>query len=181
MFADVPFGNVQRSSWIDAAADTILAEGGGFPHHLTNGCCALAELALTEGIGNVPPTDKLSAKCRRHKREYYDARLHPWADHMSALAYAFGEERDGWTRVDDVKRAVMAADEYGESVEAKAATGVIRELCAHGYVEVRQGACRPVLPSLASHFHEVRGASPPDNEVVQAVQAALSGRGDQRE
>ena len=176
VFAGVEFRETRRSNWIDAAVGTILAESGDFPHHLTNGCSALAELVLDEGIGNTPPTIKLSERCREHKREYYDARLHPWANHITALAHAFGAERDGWTRMDDVQRTVMAADEFGQPVAAAAATRTIRELCAHGYVEVRQGACRPALPSLASHFQEVRRACAPDNEVVQAVQAALSGR-----
>ena len=176
VFAGVEFHETPRSNWVDAAVGTILAESGDFPHHLTNGCCALAELVLDEGIGNAPPTTKLSERCRQHKREYYDARLHPWANHITALAHAFGAERDGWTRMDDVQRTVMAADELGQPVAAEAATRTIRELCAHGYVEVRQGACRPALPSLASHFQEVRRACAPDNEVVQAVRAALSGR-----
>ena len=169
-----PFEGSRRSRWIGAAVDTILAESGDFPHHLTNGCCALAELVLSEGIGDAPPVVKLRDHCRERKREYYDARLHPWAAHMTALAYAFGVERKGWTRVGDIKRAIMAADEFGDSVAAKAAARAIRELCAHGFVEVRQGACRPVLPPLASHFHELRRVSSPDNEVVRAVRAALS-------
>ena len=76
------------------------------------------------------------------ERSYYDARLHAWANHMTALAYAFGVERNGWTKVGDIKRAIMAADEFGDPVEAKAASKAIRELRAHGYVEVSQGACR---------------------------------------
>ena len=171
-FAGAPFDEAQRSSWLGAAVETILAESGGFPHHLTNGCCALAELVLAEGIGDAPRTNKLRTLCRERKREYYDARLRPWTFHMTALAHAFGVERDGWTKVGDIKRAIMAADEFGDSVPAEAATKAIRELCAQGYVEVRQGAGRPVLPSLASHFDELRRASS-DNDVVRAVQAAL--------
>ena len=179
-FGDSPFDNAQRSKWIGAAVDTILAESGDFPHHLTNGCCALAQLVLDEGIGDAPPVNKLRDQCREHKREYYDARLHPWAGHITALAYAFGVKRNGWTKVGDIKRAIMAADEFGESVAAKIATRAIRELCAHGFVEVRQGACRPVLPSLDSHFDEVRRVSSPDNEVVRAIRAALSVGDDSR-
>ena len=173
-FADVPFDTAWRSKWIGAAVDAILAESGDFPHHLTNGCAALAELVLREGIGDAPPANQLRDRCREHKREYYDARLHAWANHMTALAYAFGVERNGWTKVGDIKRAIMAADEFGDPVEAKAASKAIRELRAHGYVEVSQGVCRPVLPSLAAHFHELRRVSSSDNEVVLAVRAALS-------
>ena len=172
--ADVQFDAAWRSKWIGAAVDAILAESGDFPHHLTNGCAALAELALREGIRDAPPASQLRDRCREHKREYYDARLHLWANHMTALAYAFGLERNGWTKVGDIKRAIMAADEFGDPVEAKAASNAIRELRAHGYVEVSQGACRPVLPSLAAHFHELRRVSSSDNEVARAVRAALS-------
>ena len=173
-FADVVFDEVQRSRWLGEAIATILAESGDFPHHLTNGCCALAELVLSEGIGDAPPANKLRDRCREHKREYYDARLTPWADHMTALAHAFGVEHNGWTKVGDIKRAIAAADEYGDSVDGKTATRVIKELRDNGYVEVRQGACRPVLPSLASHFQELRQASSSGNEVVRAVRVALS-------
>ena len=174
-FADVPFDDEARGSkWIGAAVDAILAESGDFPHHLTNGCAALAELVLREGIGDAPPANQLRDRCRKHKREYYDARLHLWANHITALAHAFSVERGGWTKVGDIKRALVAADEFGDPVEAKAASKAIRELRAHGYVEVSQGACRPVLPSLAAHFHELRRVSSSDNEVVRAVRAALS-------
>ena len=173
----VEFEETPRSRWIDGAANAILAESGDFPHHLTNGCCALAELVLAEGFGNSPPANELREKCRQHKRDYYDARLQPWEDHITALALAFGAEHEGWTKIEDLKRAVMAADEFGECVDANAARRTIRELSSHGYVQVHQGACRPALPSLASHFQEVRRASSMANEVVRAVQAALSNRG----
>ena len=129
---------------------------------------------LSEGIDDTPPANKLRDRCREHKREYYDARLTPWADHMTALAHAFGVEHDGWTKVGDVKRAIEAADEYGDSVDDKTATRVIKELRDNGYVEVRQGACRPALPSLTSHFQDMRRASSSENEVVRAVRVALS-------
>ena len=170
--ADGSFDAVRRSRWIDAAAATILAESANFPHHLVNGCRALAQIVLDEGIGDVPPVEKLRGKCREHKREYYDARLRPWTNHLTALAHAFGNGNNGWTTIGDVKRALMAADNFGDPVDARTATRTIKELCAHGYVETRQGACRPILPSLSSHFDEMRHLEVPDNEAVQAVRAA---------
>ena len=171
-FADDSPGKARRSRWIDAAAATILAESANFPHHLVNGCRALAHLVLDEGIGDVP-AEKLRDQCRAHRREYYDARLRPWANHMTALAHAFGSGNNGWTTIGDVKRVLMAADDFGDPVDAATATGTIKELCAQGYVEARQGVCRPVLPSLSSYFDEMRQVSVPDNEVVRAVRRAL--------
>ena len=89
-FDESSFDEVRRSRWINEAADTILAESANFPHHLVNGCRAIAQITLDEGIDDAPPTEKLREKCGEHKREYYDARLHPWAKHITALAYAFG-------------------------------------------------------------------------------------------
>ena len=167
---------VRRSRWIGAAAATIVAEGANFPHHLVNGCRALAEILLDEGVDDTPPAERLRDRCRAHKREYYDARLRPWANHLTALAHAFADENNGWTPIGDVKRVLMAADNFGDPVDASTATRTIKELCAQGYVETRQGACRPALPSLSSHFDELRHVRVPDNEVLQAIRAALANR-----
>ena len=145
-----------RREWVGAATAAILAESGNFPHHLANGCRALAEILLDEGIGDVPPVERLRDRCRDHRREYYDARLRRWAHHMTALAQAFSNEQDGWTPVADVKRALMAADDFGDPVDGGTATAILKELCANGYVEQYAGACRPVLPSLSSHFEAIR-------------------------
>ncbi len=155
-FADEAPGEVQRSRWIDSAATTILAESANFPHHLANGCRALAQIVLDQGVGDEPPTAKLRDLCREHKREYYDARLHRWANHMTALAHAFTADETAWTPIEDVVNTLMASDDFGKPVEQKAATAVIKELCASGYVERRMGVCRPVLPSLASHLKEMQ-------------------------
>ena len=151
--------DTRRDRWIDAAAATILAESTNFPHHLANGCRALAELALAEGIGEQPPA-RLRERCRGYRREYYDARLRPWAHHVTALARAFAREEDGWTPLADVQRALMAADDFGDPVDGRTATAILKELCANGYVERRAGACRPALPSLAAHLETVRRGSP---------------------
>lgn len=150
----------RRDQWIGAAAATILAESANFPHHLANGCRALAELALAEGIGEQPPA-RLRERCRACRREYYDARLHPWAHHVTALARAFRNEENGWTSLADVHRALMAEDDFGDPVDGRTATAILKELCANGYVERRMGACRPALPSLAAHLETVRRGLPP--------------------
>ena len=155
-FQNGPNDDARREQWIGTATTTILAESGNFPHHLANGCRALAAIVLDEGIGDKPPAERLRDRCREHRREYYDARLRPWAHHMTALAQAFSNEQDGWTPVADVKQALMAADDFGDPVDGETATRILKELCGNGYVEQHIGACRPVLPSLSSHFSTIR-------------------------
>lgn len=173
---DEPSGEGARRRWIAAAAATILAESANFPHHLANGCRALAQVALAEGIGEAPPTRELRSRCREHKRQYYDARLYPWAKHMTALVYAFAGDEAGWTRIEDIVLALKASDDFGRPVDEDTATTVVEELCASGYVERRMGVCRPALPSLAAYFTEVRRAATPRSGAAQAVRAALSER-----
>ena len=163
-FADSASGEGHRSRWIGAASATILAESANFPHHLANGCRALAQIVLDDGVGDQPPTEKLRDSCRVHKREYYDARLRAWADHMTALAHAFTSDEAAWTPIEDVVHTLMASDDFGKPVDKEAAATVIKELCASGYVERRMSVCRPVLPSLASHLKEMQNDLPPRGE-----------------
>ena len=176
--ADVAFENgtlseVRRSRWMGAISAAILAECANFPHHLANGCRALAHIVLDEGIDDAPPVEKLRESCREHKREYYDARLHPWARHQTALAHAFAGGDAEWTPIEDIVRALQASDDFGRPVDEDTAATVIEELCASGYVEQGMGVFRPVLPSLTSHFEEMQRNAPPRSKAVQAVRAAL--------
>ena len=174
--ADHPFdhGSIDRmAQWIGAAVDAILAESGNFPHHLANGCHALAEILLNEGIGDVPPVEKLRGLCRDHKREYYEARLRPWFDHTVALAHAFGRDPGAWTPYSDVKRALIASDNTGERVDASEASRIVKELRTCGYIEGNGGSCRPALPSLADHFKDMLRELAPDDEVAQTIRSAL--------
>ena len=170
-FDDGTSDEAGRERWTNAAAATILAESANFPHHLANGCRALANVALDEGIGDEPPAEKLRDKCKAYKREYYDAILQPWANHSTALSHALGDENGDWTPISDVKQALMASDDFGDPVDQRRATAILKQLCAIGYVEQRAGACRPVLPSLSSYFQDIRHGFAPDNEVAQAVRA----------
>ena len=171
------FDKGQRTKWIGDATAVILAESGNFPHHLTNGCCALAELVLDEGVADAPPVEQLRGQCREHKREYYATRLQPWARHTMALAHAFAGEVGCWTPMDDVMAALMASDNRGRPVDEEAALAVVDGLCATGFIEQGVGSLRPLLPSLWSHFQAVRQEAPPDNKVVRAVRMALPVRG----
>ena len=179
--ADFAFGSkssdeAHRSRWIGAASAPILAECANFPHHLANGCRAFAQIALDEGIGDEPPVEKLRDLCRENKREYYEERLHAWAKHTTALAHALAGEETGWTPIEDVVLTLMASDDFGWPVDREAATAVIEELCASGYVERRMSVCRPVLPSLASHLNEMQRDAPPGSKTVQTIRAAVSDR-----
>ena len=159
-----------HETWIDTAANVILSESSNFPHHLANGCHALARIVLKNGIGPTPPVAELRAECRRHKRDYYDARLLPWEDHATALANAFADA--DWTPVDDVMRVLVAADEYGASVRWEKANAMLKALRTHGYVEFHAQSCRPALPSLASHFAALRREMDPRSQSVRAIQQA---------
>lgn len=169
IFNEEPIDRDQRSRWIDSAASAILNESANFPHHLTNGCRALARIVLDEGISKDPPIRKLRELCRTHRRQYYEARLEPWKANTTALAEVFGRESNEWVQVGDVKRALMASDDLGDPVDGQAASAIVRHLSANGYIEVSTGKCRPALPSLTSHFADIRRTLEADNEVVQAI------------
>ena len=163
----------ERSRWMGTATNAILKDSGNFPHHLANGCKALGRIVLAEGISREPPVAKLHEMCGKRRREYYDARLAPWRNHMTALAHGFGEAAGGWSSVADVVNAIMAADEYGMPVQRQTAIDALEGLREASLIEVRKGECRPVVPSMGSYFHELR-ADDQDNAVAKAVRAALS-------
>ena len=162
----------ETEEWTATAANVILTESSNFPHHLTNGCHSLARLLLKDGIGPEPPVAELQAECRRHKREYYDARLLPWEDHATALANAFFDADEGWTPVDNVIRVLMASDEFGAPVQREEANAMLKALRTQGYIEFHAQSCRPALPSLASHFAALRNEMDSRSQSVRAIQNA---------
>ena len=164
----------ERSQWIGTATNAIVKDSANFPHHLANGCKELGRIVLAEGIAREPPVGRLHEMCSKRRREYYDARLAPWRNHITALAYGFGEAATGWSSVADVVKAVRAADEYGMPVQQQTAIDVVEGLRDANLIEVRKGACRPVVPSMGSHFCELRSGDDQDNAVVSALRAALS-------
>lgn len=172
--ADVEFDEGERRQWIMSASAAILAGSANFPHHLANGCRALAEIALDEGIGDEPPVQRLREQCRAYRREYYDARLQPWANHTVALAHVLGGDGVGWVPLDRVMDALMSSDNRGRAVSEETAASIVDGLSASGDVDERHGQCRAALPSLASHFEEVRRDAAVDTRAVQAIRAAVT-------
>ena len=172
-FGHGAFDERERSRWIGAATNAILKDSANFPHHLANGCKALGRIVLAEGIAREPPVGRLHEMCGKRRREYYDACLAPWRNHMTALAHGFGEATGGWSSVADVVNAIMAADEYGMPVQRQTAIDVLDGLRDASLIEVSKGACRPVVPSMGSYFRELR-CDDQDNAVATALRAALS-------
>ena len=166
----------RREQWINTATNAILSQSANFPHHLTNGCISLAQILLKKGIGDEPPLQALTTECRRCKREYYEARLRSWEDHWTALAHAFSDDGEGWTPADDVRQVLMAADDAGDPVKKKKVNAILNSLRAHGYVEHRNQFYRLALPSLVSHFQELRREMDPRNQATAAVGAVLAER-----
>ena len=164
----------ERSQWIGTATNAILKESANFPHHLANGCKELGRILLAEGISREPPVGGLREMCGKRRREYYDARLAPWRNHITALAYGFGEAAAGWSSVADVVNAVMAADEYGMPVQRQTAIAALEGLRDASLIEVSKGACRPVVPSMGAYFRELRADGGQDNAVAMTLRAALA-------
>ena len=173
--AGVEFDEGERKQWIGSASAAILAESANFPHHLANGCRALAQIALDEGIRDELPIRRLRERCRAYRREYYDAGLlQPWANHTVALAHVLGGDGVGWVPLDRVMDALMSSDNRGKPVGEEAAASIVNGLSASGYVDERHGQCRAALPSLASHFEEVLRDATVNTRAVQAIRAALT-------
>ena len=166
------FDEEERNQWITAATSAILEDSANFPHHLANGCRALGRILLNEGISREPLVDRLREKCGEYRREYYDARLKRWQDHTTALAYGFGTGDGSGASVANVRKALMVADEIGNPVERDKANDVVIGLRDAGLIEIKGGMCRLLVPSMATHFREIR--SDDDMPVAKTIQDALS-------
>ena len=70
--------------------------------------------------------------------------------------------------------ALGASDNYGRPVDDETAIAIFEGMCVNGYIDQCTTECRPALPSLASHFDDLRRDSDPRSKAVQAVRTALS-------
>lgn len=150
------FEGRERSKWIDDAANVILEDSGNFPHHLTNGCSALAQAVLLDGIDASPPANVVRETARGYRREYYEARLRPWSRYETALACAFMESGSGQTRTRAIVAALRTVASRGEPTSEEAAWDVVEGICGAGFMEERGDSIHALLPSLMTHFQDVR-------------------------
>ena len=171
-FADGAFDEEARKKWIGAAATAILEDSGNFPHHLTNGCRALAQAVLREGIGASPPADRIRATSRGYRREYYEARLRPWLRFETALAHAFADSGDHQTATKAVIAALTTVSDLGKPTDEETARGVLAGIRNAGFIEERDESIALLLPSLAAHFQDVRERTQPNARTVEAIKAA---------
>ena len=169
-------GRTPRGKWIGAATDAIVDDNGGFPHHLTNGCRALAQAVLQEGIGASPPVEAVRQKALDYRREYYAARLRPWARYETALACAF-TEAGGRAPASAVVAALATVAKRGQAVGEETAWRVVEGICAAGFMVERGDFLELTLPSLLTHFRDVCGRVPPGVRTIEAVKAALAESG----
>ena len=170
------FDERERSKWISDAANAILEDSGNFPHHLTNGCSALAQAVLLDGIDAAPPVSGMRERARAYRQEYYEARLRPWSRYETALAYAFMESSNGQTPTRAIVAALRTVANRGEPTSEEAAWDVVERICGAGFVEERDDSIHALLPSLMTHFRDVRQRSSPNPQMIDAIRAELPAR-----
>ena len=174
VFACHAFDEQDRSKWINEAAIAILDDSGNFPHHLTNGCSALAQTVLLDGIAASPPVDVVREKSSGYRREYYEARLRPWSRYETALAYAFMESTDGQTPANAIIAALTTVRDRGKPVSEEIAWDVVEGICRAGFMEERDRSINVLLPSLMTHFQDVRQRTSPNSQLIDAIRAELA-------
>ena len=171
------FKGRERSKWISDAANVILEDSGNFPHHLTNGCSALAQAVLLDGIDAAPPVNGVRERARGYRQEYYEARLRPWSRYETALAYAFTESSDGRTPTKAVVAGLATVTDRGRAVSEEVAWDVVEGICSAGFMEEQDDSLSVLLPSLMTHFQDVCQRRSPNPQMVHAIRAQLPARG----
>lgn len=148
------FGFESWTNWRNAAKGVILEESANFPHHLVNGIRGVCRTVLA-GKPRHPGRQELSAlrqQCQNSKKEYYAARLAPFANHTLALAAALRKANDAG-KVDTavVLDALEESDNNGRSTDADTATAVLDGLIDRGLL-TRQGTTMVAagVPSMIS-------------------------------
>ena len=164
--------------WQRNVAKTIQDESVDFPHHLANGMRVAADLLVNEGLRREAPLDVLREGCRRHKRNYYQEQLEPFARHTLALGAALSllDPGTGTVQRAAVLQAVKAADDWGEAVDGARAARVVDAAIAKGlFAKAAQGRIGVVIPSLASYLvHDYHGALAERNPAAQSLDDVLA-------
>ena len=171
------FGRDEWTNWRNAVKAAILEDSADFPHHLVNSIAGLCETLLEHGL-RPPGTrelDAIRASCRDCKRDYYGARLEPFADHTLALAAALRQGRGENVPAYILLDALATSANNGSAVDRSAASSIMGELIERGlFKRTANATMAPSLPSLASYLDaELDGALAAGNEVARRLADAL--------
>ena len=168
------FSREEWTNWRNAAKATILAESTDFPHHLVNGIAGLCEIILERGLRppGVGELDAIRENCLACKRDYYGARLEPFADHTLALAAALRKGSGGNVPAYTMLDALALSANDGSAIDRPAASSIMGELIERGLFE--RAANATIAPSLASFLEaELDGALAAGNAVARRLADAL--------
>ena len=151
------FGVEDWKNWRHAAKEIILEESANFPHHLVNGIRAVCRIILDGQLrpGRREPS-ALRRQCQHSKREYYAARLAPFANHTLALAAALCKANAAgelYTAV--VLDALEKSDNNGRRASANTALEVLDGLLDRGLMKRRGTSMVAVeVPSMTAYLND---------------------------
>ena len=151
------FGAEDWKNWRHAAKEIILEESANFPHHLVNGIRAVCRIVLDGQLrpGHREPS-ALRGQCQDSKKEYYAARLAPFANHTLALAAALRKanaagELDTAVLLD----ALEKTDNNGRRASANTALEVLDGLLDRGLMKRRGTSMVAVeVPSMTGYLKD---------------------------
>ena len=150
------FGFEDWTNWRTAAKELILEESANFPHHLVNGIRAVCRIVL-EGELRHPGRRELRAlrrQCQNSKKEYYAARLAPFANHTLALAAGLRNANEaGEVDAAVVLDALEESDNNGRRTDSEAAAAVLDGLVGRGLLK-REGTSMVAVevPSMTGYL-----------------------------
>ena len=140
------------TNWRNAAKDVILEESANFPHHIVNGIRGVCRMVL-DGELRQRELDVLRRLCRNGKKDYYAARLAPFARHTLALAAALRRANDaGEVDASIVLAALEQSDNYGRDTNADTASAVLDGLLARGLLVERGTTVAVGVPSMTGYL-----------------------------
>ena len=140
------------TDWRNAAKDVILEESANFPHHLVNGIRGVCRIVL-DGELRQRELDVLRRLCRNSKKDYYAARLAPFARHTLALAAALRRANDaGEVDASIVLAALEQSDNHGRATEASTASAVLDGLIDRGLLVERGTTVAVGVPSMTGYL-----------------------------
>ena len=151
------FGVEDWKNWRRAAKEIILGESANFPHHLVNGIRAVCRIVLDGQLRpGRPEPSALRGQCQDSKKEYYAARLAPFANHTLALAAAL-RKANAANEVDTaiVLDALEESDNNGRRTNANKAKAVLDGLLDRGLMKRRGTSMVAVeVPSMTAYLND---------------------------